>query len=106
MLCEQCPLSLVCWSGKLSTEPDDTYLCPYCGQFNAKGFPTDGIHPDAVKVGLTGFMCEKRACTDELKEAWRTRRQLEMKDYALMVDDPAGFAKKIALKPCPFCRSG
>lgn len=107
MTCEKCPLSLLCWSGKLSTEPDDTFLCPYCGNFTAKGFPhgKDRYSQECVAVGLTGFQCEKRPATVALREAWRVRRQLEMQDYALMVKDPAGFSKKIALKPCSFCRS-
>jgi len=88
-------------------EPDDTFLCPYCGNFTAKGFPhaKDAHTQECVSVGLAGFMCEKRPATTDLKERWRVRRQLEMVDYALMVEDPAGFTKKIALKPCSFCRS-
>jgi hypothetical protein len=104
MICERCPLSLVCWSGKLSVEPDDTYICPYCGNFFTKNMPLDGYTREAIAAGMTGFHCEKRPVTEDLRERWRVRRQLEMKDFALMVEDPAGFLKHLALKPCTFCR--
>jgi len=128
MKCEQCPISLVCWSGKLTgyaQNMPETFLCPYCGNFRTAAFEEDETR-DEYRAGLRGFQCEQRQMTDSLKNTWRTRslsrdgyhRIVITRKYqhiqgqgdiehevisALSVPDP-GPGDILWLKPCPFCR--
>lgn len=66
MLCKNCPLTLICYTGRLDRQENpifswDTFLCPICGKF---------ICIDTLAEIIYAFFCEKRQLTQEIKNKW------------------------------------
>lgn len=94
MKCEECPISLACWSGNLCRPQ----LCPLCGNFFTQDMPLEKCEKTAAALGFNGLHCEKRVVTPRLRGA-RSEKHL------VFIEDPAGFMPYIRLGLCTFCRN-
>ena len=60
MTCEQCPASLLCFSGQLQLDDENRAVCLACGQvqhyLEGHGIPP---LPDTLRVWVTWFYCER-----------------------------------------------
>ena len=108
-LCEDCPLSLRCLSGRL-TKQRGTYLCYKCGYLLVEDWVetvvpfADGQEAPMVTPSKYKFKCEQRPLTKEIVDYVNQGRPSRMTFMSGRMRD-TGPGDWLLIQACPWCKA-
>lgn len=77
MRCQDCPLTLPCWSGTLGLTRARPELCPQCKRFVVAVVPENGEIDEGVAGLWYALKCEQRPFDRKMQRRWHKQQENE-----------------------------